>query len=512
MIGSWIDSAISVLSPATAVRRMHARAVYSNLRQRSYDAAKRNRLNADWRTTNQSADAELYADADLIRARSRDLARNHPHARGVLRAWIRNVVSDGIMPQGAVKIDGESAVEINQQLEELFDRWQRHACLNGQSFYEAQRLGYSEALEAGEFLVHFTESDDPQRVLPFSIELIEADRLASDAAFPGGRNVENGHEIRRGVEIDSNGKPVAYWLYSRNPQDTFPAVNQQPVRHDAANFLHLFRPQRIGQTRGVSIFAPVVLWLRNINRYLHNELEASAIASCFTVAVKTPAGGGGVGLLPSGDTTEDSRGNKLEVIEPGLVARLLPDESVEVINPSRGQSEASPWINLLLRTVGVGTGLSYERLTRDYSQTNYSSNRAADLEDRREFRIEQQFLMETLCHETWVRFVAAAVASGQFDWLPDAEEFIRDFHNWTAVTWHPPGWEWVDPAKEASSSETALRNNLSTLRDEIGKRGGDWRDILKQRSLEAKLIAEAGLTATAAAPVETKESEEQNDG
>ncbi|MCH7863158.1 MAG: phage portal protein, partial [Proteobacteria bacterium] len=105
-----------------------------------------------------------------------------------------------------------------------------------------------------------------------------ADRLAADAMFPRLRNQDNGNEIRRGVEIDANGRTVAYWLYPRPPSDLNTLISR-PKRHEAKNFLHLFNQKRIGQTRGVSDFAPIVQSMKDLNFYIDNEMQASAISS-----------------------------------------------------------------------------------------------------------------------------------------------------------------------------------------------------------------------------------------
>ena len=132
-------------------------------------------------------------------------------------------------------------------------------------------------------------------------------------------------------------------------------------------------------------FAPVVSWLRDLGVYVENELQASAVASCFGVAIKTEGSCPGL----SGESTEpdsvDDNGNSFEYLEPAMVARLRPGESIESINPGRPNSASEPWINLMLRGIAVGTGLSYEVVARDYSKTNYSSSRTSQLEDRRRF-------------------------------------------------------------------------------------------------------------------------------
>lgn len=477
----------------TALKRMHARAVYDGV-TRGYEAARKDRLNKSWNAPNLSADRELDVDADVARGRARSLVRDNAYAKGVVRAAVRNIVGTGIKPQARVELaDGESHETFNAKIEALWDRWQRQADITGQrSFYEIQQQVVQERWEAGELLIRFVENTDKNAVLPFALELIDCDRLASDERYPA-QHAVSGNEVRRGVEINRNGKPVAYWLYEYHPSD-LNTLRTTPKRYPAEDFLHLFRPNRIGQTRGMTEFAPIVRWCKNLDRYMDNELTSSTIASCFSVAIKTISAGGDGGILNGASTDDgvDENSNAFEYIEPGLVARLFPDEEVQVIDPNRNQSNATGWIDLMLRSMGVGTGLSYERLTRDYSKTNYSSNRASDLEDRREFRMEQQWLITHLCIPVWTRFMSHALRKrDMLGFMPTAMEFLTDFDNWMRHDWNAPGWEWVDPKKEVDATVVALENNLTTLAEENQRRdGGDWRSRVKQRQLEKQLIAD----------------------
>jgi len=504
MIGEAIDRIVSVFSPAAAAKRAHARSVYQQAMTRSYASGRTDRLNAHWRTPNTSADLELLQSADTIRGRARALVRDNAYAQGILKALKRNVVGCGIKPQARTP----GGAEADRRIEHWWHRWQMRADITGRlSFYELQQLAYGECVEAGEVLIRFVRSDNRSRVLPLALEMIEADRFATDH-FIRGINPATGNEVRRGVELNAAGEPVSYWLYDHHPN----AVNSwrfEAKEYPADQFLHVFKQHRIGQTRGISDFASVLQWLRTLGLYVENELQSSAIASCFTAVIKSMGGAADGGLL--GDTNSDSvdsDGNTFEHIEPGMVARLMPGEDVSTINPGRSHTDSQAWIELMLRSLAVGTGLSYERLSRDYSKTNYSSNRASDLEDRREFRPLQDWLIHQLCEPVWSRFFDAAVTE-QLSGFPTPNEYLTNYHEWQHHIWQPPGWEWVDPVKEQKASAEAIQSNLSTLTDELGKRGKDVREVLEQRKRERDLEDSLGLTPSQ--PMEQPE-EVMNDG
>ena len=234
--------------------------------------------------------------------------------------------------------------------------------------------------------------------------------------------------------------------------------------------------------------------MRDLGVYVDNELQASAVASCFTVAIKSETGITGLSGNDGDDGASDSDGNPYEFLQPGLVMHLRPNESIESANPGRPNSASEPWINLMLRGIAVGTGLSYETVSRDYSKTNYSSNRASQLEDRRRFRCWQNYLKRNLCQQVWDRFVLLASMKG-LDGFPSTAELLSARQTPAPVEHQATGWEWVDPTKEQAASEAAIVFNQSTYKDELGAKGKDWRRILRQRSIEQRLLRELELTA-----------------
>ena len=246
--------------------------------------------------------------------------------------------------------------------------------------------------------------------------------------------------------------------------------------------MHLFRRDRIGQTRGVSWFAPVQIPVRDLGVYWENELQASAVASCFTAAIESD--GPITGLAdPDGEDVTDSVGNQYEHIEPGIILRLNKGEKFTAVNPARPNSSAGAWINLIQRLIGVGVGLGYEKVSRDFSNTSYSSARTSELEDRRRFKRFQQYLIAHLCQPVWDRFCEAAAIKG-VDAFPSLAELLTNRRLMAPVVWQVPEWEWVDPQNDQAASEAAIKANMSTLQRECAKNGINWRENLRQRAKE----------------------------
>jgi lambda family phage portal protein len=492
MIGRALDSVISAFSPQWGLKRIHARRV-----MRSYQGGESNRLTAHKSPKNLSADQELAGPfgADSVRAYSRMLVRDNAYAWGVVDTIVSSVVGCGIKAQSMLETkDGTDIENTNWKRDEIWDRWCEVCDINGRlNFDEIQALAQREIVEAGEVLIHKVKvplvNRGIMRDVPLALELIEADRLASERdGYLISR--QNGIRIQRGIELDELGRPIAYWIYPAHPLQPN-VISTTPQRIPASEIIHLFRQDRIGQTRGISWFAPVVQWLRDLGTYVDNEMQASAVQSCFTVAVKTNSTP--TGLLPSNDgDSVDSDGNKYEYLQPGQIMYLQPGESIESANPGRMASQSDTWISLMLRGIAVGTGLSYEIVARDYSRTTYSSSRTSQLEDRRRFRRWQGYLKTHLCQPIWDAFCDAAAVAG-VESFPTMTDLLENRRASAPVEWQTPEWEWVDPQNEQQASQSSIDAFQSTYQAELGSRGRNWRQVFYQRAKEEKLKRELGL-------------------
>jgi lambda family phage portal protein len=496
MIGRLIDSMVSAVNPIAGLRRMQARRVL----QRSYQGAEPSRVSSNRVPRNNPADIELSGPfgANQIRAWARDLVRNNSYAWGVVDTIVSSVVGCGIRAQSTFETPaGDDIENINDARDKVWSEWCEVCDINGQhTFDEIQALAQREMVEAGEVLIRIVKLEGTEyrgiaRSVPLALEIIEADRLAGDKdTYASGISAVNQNRIVRGVEVDDLGKPVAYWIYKDHPLQPY-AFTRTPERVPAREIIHLFRQERIGQTRGVSWFAPALSSIRDLGTYIDNELQASAVASCFTAAIKTETPIGNL-TDPDGGTGQDKAGNKERYLEPGLIFELDPNESVEVINPTRPNTGADAWIKTILRGVAVGTGLSYEVVARDYSQTSYSSSRTSQLEDRRRFRCWQQYLIRHLCQPVWDAFCDAAAISS-LPGFPTSADILSDRRRFAPVEWQTPEWEWVDPQSEQTASEMALNSFTDTYANVLGSRGRSFRQVFYQRAKEDKLRKKLGL-------------------
>ena len=459
---------------------------------RSYAGAQWGRTTADWVTLSTSADAELYTSLRNLRNRTRQLVRDNEHAKHAQRIIRNNVVGHrGIGLQSEVLTRaGKLNERVNDRIEAAWARWCRaDSChVAGKlSLTAIQQMVMGEVPTAGEILVRLVRKAFGRSRVPLALELIEADQLVETLSGRG----PNGNQIRMGVEVDDWLRPVAYWLYPRHPGDVM--LQGQPQSNEyqrvpADEILHIATFDRPSQTRGVPWFHAALTKLRHIVGTEEAEIvraRASAAVMGFIQSPETDDPSN----PESGDADGVMDGEQVWDLSPGVMRKLAPGETFSGFAPNQSNAALDPFLRYMLRSVAAGIGLSYESLSRDYSQSNYSSSRMALLDDRDHWRALQVWLCEVLLQPVFERWLDMAVLAGELP-LPGYETSPELYQ---AVRWMPRGWDWVDPAKEVAAAKAAVRAGFVTVADVVAAKGGDWEDVFKQRARERQLAEDLEL-------------------
>jgi len=349
---------------------------------------------------------------------------------------------------------------------------------------EMQALAMSEAPEVGESFLVEVNRKDKNRVIPLSYQILESEQLNNTLDFPlhtlGPVGVPVGNFIRRGIEFDPHHRPVAYHFWSEHPYDYMISA-YKTIRIPAERVIHYYERKRPSQYRGVTWFAPILQYMRDLSCYVGDEMSAARIGAQFTVAIKRATGvGAGLGF-GDGDYDEDRDGNPLEHLGPGIIANIGKDDDIVQINPNRPNSASEPWIKLILGSMANGIGMTYLGLTGDVEKANFSSARFARLSDKTFWRTLQGRFGRKVVLRIRRRAVEQLIALGRIPAL-SASQFLANRHRWLATRVLPPGWEEVQVQQEVTAAIDRIRAGLSTLQEECAGRGKNWRRNLMQRA------------------------------
>lgn len=460
--------------------------------RRSYAGAAHGRTTSDWVAMSTSADAELYTSLRPLRNRVRQLCRDNEHAKQALRLISNNIVGRGIGFQSEVLTGGGKLNKrVNDKIEAAWARWgvgKRCHTAGKLSWAAIQRQVIAAVAADGEVLIRLVRRKFADSRIPLALEVIEADQLVDNWT---GRAPGTNNEVRMGVEVDEWLRPVAYWMHPRHPGDnmvqTVPQTNDYK-RVPAEEIIHVAVWDRPNQTRGVSWFHAAMTQLRHIGGAAEAEIVRARASASVMGFVTTQDSDLPTDEVDSG-TDDVVDGERVWDMSAGTIHELAPGETFTGFNPSSANAALDPFMRFMLRGVAAGIGLSYESLSRDYSQSNYSSSRLALLDDRDHWRVLQAWLIETLHQPVFEAWLELAVLSGELN-LP---AFESDPEIYQAVRWLPRGWDWVDPQREVLAAQASVRAGFASVAEVIAAKGGDWEDVFKQRERELAMAAECGL-------------------
>lgn len=477
-IAQAVDSLVGTFAPGFAhgmrLSRMKTQALLA------YEAARITPQNPD--QPSGSSDAETLPDLPKLRDKSRALVRDDPHAASTLNIHEEGIVGEGIRPQAACTpietgLNEEQCREWNDGCQAAWDRWaEDEADATGvESFYGLQALQLRCYLTDGDSFGHAIIPGNG-RIL---CEIIDADRLES----PGYRDTDR---IRGGIELGPGGERLAFHILPHHPADQFlgaPFVTR-PDRVPAfdngfAIVQHTFKRTRAGQTRGVPLLTPAIIYQNNLHHYLDSELIAARAASNFAMFIKRNVGKSDPDLLPVQDEESPNSTTFIEELSPGIIEYLNEGEEPVPFTPNRPGTAFASFVERILRATSAASGLSYEVVCRDFGRMNLSSARAMLREIAKGFRLQARRLVRSFCRPWWQNVIRMEVASGRLRppacWRDNPMACLR-------ADWVSPTFGMVDPEGDTKGANLQVDANLSDQFTEAQARGRDAEDVLRKRA------------------------------
>ena len=472
-----------------ALDRLMARLGYVKPQRRSFAAAGGGNLVGNWSTADLHINQSLYRSLRTLRARSRDLARNNDYARQFLRMVRTNVVG----PSGfglqvhARMVDGRLDDAGSSRCEAAFAKWSRreHCDHVGRlSWTEFQQLWIETIARDGEVLVRRIRGHGE---FGYRLQLIDPALLdeTHNDDLPGGAR------IRMGVEIDRDGRPLAYHLLTSDSADPrrVSANTRQYVRVLAADIWHDYLVEQAGQLRGVPWMSSTLIRQKRLGSFEDAAVAAAEEGAKKLAWLKTPHGD----LAPLADNGGDQQpttGTLYSESGDGVhYAGLPPGYELQAWDPKYPDQSFGDFVKATLRGIAAGLGVAYHNLANDLEGVNYSSSRAGILEEREVWKTLQVWMIDRLCARVYSEWLPFAILSGQI------ETSIDLVHKWDHAVWQGRRWTWVDPLKDVNASILAIQNGLTSRTRVIRDMGHDpeeiWAELERERVHLATVLAQA---------------------
>ena len=449
-----------------------------------YDVASKEGRLDNWWGSPGTADTIAAPDRLTAVQRCRELQRNNPWAQRAGRVLMGNIVGTGIRPrfrfrgasQGPRSSDPAPRRNKLDRVQAAWRDWSSRPKVchyEGNLSWPAMQAQVIDTLMAsGEVLVRRYLMPAPGGEVDLRLRTMEPDHLDT--------SVWESETCRDGIEYWTSGsmagRPMGYHLFPIHPGDVWAGLRTTPWDSQlipAEEVLHVFQATRPGQRRGFPWLHSVAVALRELGEYQDATLTKQKIAGMM------------VGVIRAAADRRMGRGEArtTTMMQPGTMRWATGAEGVEFANPPRAD-DYQHVVAGALRGIAAGLGISFEALTGDLSQVNFSSARMGWIEFGRQLAIWRgHMLIPLLLDPVWEWWRLAAQAK------------LGNLSN-VSVEWTPPRRELIDPAKEVPALAEAVRSGFLSLTDAIAEGGRDPDLVLESIAETMAMLDRLGITVT----------------
>lgn len=467
------------------------------------------RLTASLASWSGALNADLDGSLDVLRARGRQIAQNNEHGRRFLSLVATNVVG-ACGPTLQVRAyndlpgkDGRRELDkvANDAIETHWKRWGRNADITGRmDFAHFCRVAAKAVARDGETLVRVVR--DKRLPYGFALQMLEADRLDLQL----NQVLSNGNVIRQGVEIDSTGRAIAYWLRSTHPGDRYTSARSELDRVPAGQILHVFLTERAEQVRGYTWFHAIILRGMQLHEFVNAAVVAARVGASKIAALQQRADNPPPpNVMDSMADGQASASGPLHFnVEAGEMFELPPGYELAEWNPEYPHANFESFLKAAMRGLATGVDVATHNLSGDMTDVNFSSARIAELSEREIWMTLQGWFIRALTQPVFEEWLATAMLRGDITFengksLP--AEKLGKFRD--AAGFQGRRWKWVDPQKEITAAKEAVDLRITSRTRIAAEQGMDIEDVFDELQQEEQMLEERKLTAKPA-PVAPK--------
>lgn len=484
---------------------------------------------SSWQPALRSADAEILKDHAKARARARDLYRNHPYGKQIVRQAALAQVGKRLRYASRVDfaflgIDEEEA----SRWDAMFDRvWDTYAHGPGAQIDASRQRNFSAwmRLAAG---IRMVDGEvvagvewDARRRWKTCFKLVDVDRLSNPTGRP------DTPFLKAGVALDEHSAPVGYYVRNGHPSDAALmnagrayswTYHPRETAWGRPVMLHSFLPDRAEQTRGITDFTTVIRSMRMQQEYSEADLASAIMQAMHALVIKSSADwatamksiGAEVDVDENGDPINPMTAATLDQLamaagyygearitgfDGGRVQHLVPGDELQLVSPANKGSNAAEYTKSAVKQFAAGLGGDPISISQDYSDVNYSSARMSVATNWRTHEVLRGELVYDLGMPMVQAFMEEAVHSGAIK-LPkgikpfDFYEALPALCKGVFMTWGPP---MLDPSKEREGQQKGWALGLDTLEEMGAEEGEDWREKIRQKGAEIRYMREQGV-------------------
>ena len=472
-----LDKAISFIDPKAGLERARYRAQENILKkgQRAYDGAAKGRRGDGWASdsTSKNQNSDILKSLTALRERSINGYKNNSSVFSAHRKIQNNVIGTGIMPT-PVSVIGEKKLT-SSEIETIKKEWKAFAETTVCDFDGMMNMGGLQSLGMrtlsmqGE--VFIMRQRDASARATFKMQILSPYMVDHKKNSFHIRKVNENFTVQ-GIEFDSKGRKVGYWVFDNDPRQEY-TIKLMPVFVPIADMIQVFYKDFPEQVRGVPFGTPAMLNMRDLDDYEDAALMAMKVSACHVGVTTRPQDEDNV-------NSDSSPYENYDHLEPGMIQHLAPGETITFNSPPTPGSY-SEYVAKNQQKNAAGFGITYEQLTGDMSNVNFSSGRMGWIEAQRQIEDWQyNVFIPQFCDKIW-------------DWFIEGLQVRGIINKKVAAEWTPQGREMIDPVKEMNGLILELKSGLVSWTEACKRRGYNPETLLEQIKADKSMFEAAGI-------------------
>jgi lambda family phage portal protein len=454
---------------------------------RGFQAAKTDRLLAQWTWDGGFTAQEIYGQLATIRARSRDMAKNSPHYKRWLDLLSTNIVGEGFRLKstphdglpGNARLDKSAAQFIEYhwwRFCNLRDPQTRRTYCDAsgrKTMAQMDRCNIQTWARDGEYFVEVVRTADNPYGITFRI--IRPDACDEKYHTPG--VPADGHPmVHCGVERDKGTlRPLAYYIRTVPGMADLTGPTGPLKRVPAERIIHGFRAYDEDQPRGVPWAHSALIKMKMLDEYDRAELTAARDEACSVRSYKATQDANPNEFADLTKEENSATANSLLMEkEPGQAEILPTGYEMQIHTPQHPNREVTAFKASMLKDAASGLGVEYSNFANDWSGVSFSSVRVGTISER-DLRIVDQDDYIANCKSPmflfWLDSFLRLDVSGE---LP-----IAKFDKFAEHEFRGRRWMWVDPMKDMEAAQVAVQRGWKTNTQVASDLGTDFEDNIE---------------------------------
>ena len=433
-----------------------------------------------WKADYLSADADANPDTRrVLRMRSRYEYQNNSYARGIIQYLANDTIGNGPRLRYASPDDA-----LNSRIERDFTAWAETVRLGDK--LRAMRIARA---RDGEAFVFLAQNPTLRTDVKLDLSLIDADRVAGDAGgllSPATESTATPtHPVTvDGITYDRYGNPVSYRVLLDHPcGGIFGIDGEKAMLIPAANMIHVFRPDRPEQHRGVPELAAALPLFAKLRRYTNAVVASAEKAAEYGGILYTDH--------PKDDVCAPIEPMDAVTLDINQLTTMPEGWKMDELYVKAPIATYADFKKEMLSEIGAAMGVPYAIVAGTSAGYTYAS---AKLDHQTYFRVlrnERGFVEDSVLNrlfELWLREWSLAHP----DAVPHSPFPVPLISTWNA-SWLWPMFDNIDMLTAARVQSIALKNKTTTLATEYARQGKNWKTELAQFEKEQEFLSKLKL-------------------